>query len=162
MNQTVSSLVSLASCIQHNAFESLPYWCLYVDCVSFCCRAEFHRTGLPEFCCCCFCFLFWPCLIVILICVSLVANDVDIFMCLLLISYILWRNISYPFPTFSLYYLSFYFWVVVVQLLTCVWLFATPWATARQASLSFTVSRGYSNSCPFSRWCHPTISSSVT
>ena len=48
---------------------------------------------------------------------------------------------SYPFPTFSLYYLSFYYWVVVVQLLSCVWLFATPWTTACQASLSFTISQ---------------------
>ena len=31
--------------------------------------------------------------------------------------------------------------VIVVQLLSCVWLFATPWAVARQAPLSFTVSR---------------------
>ena len=30
-----------------------------------------------------------------------------------------------------------------------------------QASLCFTVSQS-SNSCPLSRWCHPTISSSVT
>ena len=29
---------------------------------------------------------------------------------------------------------------VVVQLLTCVWLFATPWTTAHQASLSFSTS----------------------
>ena len=87
------------------------------------------------------CFLFWPCLIVILICVSLVANDAEIFLCLLLISYILWRNISYPFPTFSLYYLPFYYLVVVVQLLSYVWLFATPWTAACQASLSFTISR---------------------
>ena len=32
---------------------------------------------------------------------------------------------------------------------------------ARQASLFFTNSRVCSNSCPLSRWCHPTISSSV-
>ena len=32
---------------------------------------------------------------------------------------------------------------------------------ARQASLSFTMPGAYSNSCPLSRWCHPTISSSV-
>ena len=32
---------------------------------------------------------------------------------------------------------------------------------ARQVSLSNTNSRSYSNSCPLSRWCHPTISSSV-
>ena len=34
------------------------------------------------------------------------------------------------------------FWEeIVVQLLSCVWLFATPWTAARQASLSFTISR---------------------
>ena len=38
---------------------------------------------------------------------------------------------------------------------------ATRWATAHQASLSITNSRVYSNSCPLSRWCHPTISSSI-
>ena len=48
-----------------------------------------------------------------------------------------------------------------VQSLSHVWLFATPWTAARQASLSITTSRAYSNSSPFSRWCHPTISSSV-
>ena len=30
--------------------------------------------------------------------------------------------------------------VVVVQSLSCVWLFATPWTAARQASMSFTIS----------------------
>ena len=30
--------------------------------------------------------------------------------------------------------------VVVVQLLSCVWLFVTPWAATHQASLSFTIS----------------------
>ena len=49
-----------------------------------------------------------------------------------------------------------------VQSLSCVWLFATPWITARQASLSITNSRSlYSNSCPSSQWYHPAISSSV-
>ena len=43
-----------------------------------------------------------------------------------------------------------------VQLLTCVWLFATSWTAAHQASLSITNSRNLS-----SWWCHPTISSSV-
>ena len=47
-----------------------------------------------------------------------------------------------------------------VQSLSCVWLFATPWTTACQASLSITNSQVfYSNSCPSSPWCHPTISS---
>ena len=48
-----------------------------------------------------------------------------------------------------------------VQLLSCVWLFVTPWTAPRQASLSITNSRAFSNSCPLSQWCHPTISSSV-
>ena len=48
-----------------------------------------------------------------------------------------------------------------VQSFSCVQLFTTPWAAARQASLSITNSRPCSNSCPSSRWCHPTISSSV-
>ena len=48
-----------------------------------------------------------------------------------------------------------------VQLLSCVWLFVTPWTAACQASLSITNSCIYSNSCPLSQWCHPTISLSV-
>ena len=40
-----------------------------------------------------------------------------------------------------------------------VWLFATSWTAALQASLSITNSWSCSNSCPSSRWCHPTISS---
>ena len=31
-------------------------------------------------------------------------------------------------------------WVVVVQLLSCVWLFVTPWTATRQDSLSITIS----------------------
>ena len=46
-----------------------------------------------------------------------------------------------------------------VQLLSHVQLFATPWTATHQASLS--TPRVYSNSCPLSQWCHPTISSSV-
>ena len=66
-----------------------------------------------------------------------------------------------------------------VQSLSHVWLFTTPWTTARQASLSITNSSRphgpqharppcpsptatvYPNSSPLSRWCHPNISSSV-
>ena len=36
-----------------------------------------------------------------------------------------------------------------------------PMDCSTQASLSITTPRAYSNSCPLSRWCHPTISSSV-
>ena len=48
-----------------------------------------------------------------------------------------------------------------VQSLSHVWPFATPWTAECQASLSITTPRVYSNSCPFSQKCHPTISSSV-
>ena len=48
-----------------------------------------------------------------------------------------------------------------VQSLSRVRLFATPWITARQASLSSPTLGVHSNSCPSSWWCHPAISSSV-
>ena len=50
---------------------------------------------------------------------------------------------------------------VVVQSLSHVWLFVTPWTAAHQAPLSITNSQSLLNSCPSSRWCHPTISSFV-
>ena len=48
-----------------------------------------------------------------------------------------------------------------VQLLSHVRLFVTPWTAACQASSSSPAHGVYSNSSPLSRWCHPTISSSV-
>ena len=48
-----------------------------------------------------------------------------------------------------------------VQSLSRVQLFATPRIAAHQASLSITNSQSYPNSCPLSRWCHSSISSSV-
>ena len=36
-----------------------------------------------------------------------------------------------------------------------------PWTAAHQGSLFITTPKACSNSCPSSRWCHPTISSSV-
>ena len=48
---------------------------------------------------------------------------------------------------------------VVVQLLSCVWLFAIPWTAACQASLSFTICWGL---LKLSWWCYLIISSSVT
>ena len=50
--------------------------------------------------------------------------------------------------------------VAVVQSLSHVQLFATPWTAAHQASLSLSP-WVCSNLCPLSQWCHPTISSSV-
>ena len=48
-----------------------------------------------------------------------------------------------------------------VQSLSCVRLFATSWTAAHQASLSITNSWSPPNPCSLSRWCHPTISSSL-
>ena len=49
----------------------------------------------------------------------------------------------------------------LVQLLSHVRLFANPWTAVCKASMSSTTPGAWSNSCPLSRWCHPTISSSV-
>ena len=48
-----------------------------------------------------------------------------------------------------------------VQSLSRVWLSANPWTTARRLPCPLPTPRAYSNSCPLSWWCHPTISSSV-
>ena len=50
---------------------------------------------------------------------------------------------------------------VVVQSLSRVRLFATPWTAACQVPLSSTVSQICSNSCQLSWWCYLTISSSA-
>ena len=49
----------------------------------------------------------------------------------------------------------------IVQSFSRVQLFVAPWTTALQALLSFTIPWVCSNSCPLSRWCYSTISSSV-
>ena len=48
-----------------------------------------------------------------------------------------------------------------VQLLSHVRLLVTPWTAAGQALLSPTLKARSNSSCPLSRWCHLTISSSV-
>ena len=45
-----------------------------------------------------------------------------------------------------------------VQSFSHVWLFAIPWTAAHQVPCSSPTPRACSNSCPLSRWCHPTIS----
>ena len=50
--------------------------------------------------------------------------------------------------------------VVVVQSLSCVWLLGTPWMYTRLPCPS-PPPRACSNSCPLSKWYHPTILSSV-
>ena len=47
------------------------------------------------------------------------------------------------------------------RLLSCVWLFATPWIAARQASLSITNSWRSLKLMSIESWCHPAISSFV-
>ena len=61
----------------------------------------------------------------------------------------------------QLYYWLHFSSVQSVQLLSQVWLFATPWIAARQASLSITNSQSSFRLRPSSQWCHPAISSSV-
>ena len=46
-----------------------------------------------------------------------------------------------------------------VQLLSQIWLFATPRTAARRLPCPSPTPRACSNSCPSSQWCHPTISS---
>ena len=48
-----------------------------------------------------------------------------------------------------------------VKSLSCVWLFATHGLQHVRLLCPSPTSRACSNSCPYSRWCHPTISSSV-
>ena len=48
-----------------------------------------------------------------------------------------------------------------VQSLTRVQLFMTPWTAACQVSCPSPTSSIYPNSCPYGRWYHPGISSSV-
>ena len=49
----------------------------------------------------------------------------------------------------------------VVQLLSHVWFFATPWLQHTRPPCPSPTLGVYSNSCPSSRWCYPAISSSV-
>ena len=48
-----------------------------------------------------------------------------------------------------------------VQSLSCVRLFASPWLQHTMPPCPSPTPRVYSNSCPSSQWCHPTILSSV-
>ena len=50
---------------------------------------------------------------------------------------------------------------LVIQSLSRVRLFVTPWTAACQASLSFTISWSLLKLMPLSQRCHPTISFSV-
>ena len=70
--------------------------------------------------------------IMVLTCISLIIYYAEhLFVCTLA-TYHLWKNV-FRFPDHC---------VVVVQPLSRIWLFATSWNAALQASLSFTVSQG--------------------
>ena len=66
---------------------------------------------------------------------------------------------SYQFTKSKEHWPSF---VALVQSLSHVRTFVMPWTAARLASLLSLTPRVCSNLCPLSRWCHPTISSSLT
>ena len=51
--------------------------------------------------------------------------------------------------------------IIVVQLLSHIRLFGTPWTAACHASCPSLSPVICSNSCSLNRWCHPTISFSV-
>ena len=49
---------------------------------------------------------------------------------------------------------------VIFQLLSPVWPFATPWIAHARLPCPSPSPEAFSNSCPLSQWCHPTILSS--
>ena len=51
---------------------------------------------------------------------------------------------------------------VLIVVLSCVPLFATPWSAALQAFCPSLSSWVCSNSCPLSQWCHSAISFSIS
>ena len=66
-------------------------------------------------------------------------------------------------PLLPSYVFTLWLWpfVVVVQSLSCVWLFMIPWIAACQAPLSSLSPGVCSDSCPLNQWCYLTISSSA-
>ena len=74
---------------------------------------------------------------------------------------------SYGSSVFNFWRSFILFSIVAVVVVYCsgaksCQLFVTSWIAAYQASLSFTISWSFSNSCPLSQWCHLTIFSSFT
>ena len=66
-----------------------------------------------------------------------------------------------PIPSMPNILIGYQVTISSVQSLSHVWLFATPWIAAHQASLPSPTPGVHPNSCPSSRWCHLAISSSV-
>ena len=89
------------------------------------------------------------------------------YMCLKIISLIHFPNL---FPicstTVSIFQITqsnpyHYIVVAIVQSLSHVWLFATPWTAHTRLPWASSTPWACSNSCPLNQWCHPTIASSV-
>ena len=57
--------------------------------------------------------------------------------------------------------LCLFVFLFVVQLLSHVWLFATPWTAGHQPPLTFTISQSFLNLMSIESLMHPTLSSSV-
>ena len=57
---------------------------------------------------------------------------------------------------------SFLIYLLWSSVTSHIWLFATPWTTACQASLSLTISQSLVKLWSLNMWCHPTISSAVS
>ena len=61
----------------------------------------------------------------------------------------------------SLLVIYFIYCCCLVQSLSCIWLFATPWTAASRLPCPSLSPGVCSDSCPLSQWCHPIILSSV-
>ena len=74
-----------------------------------------------------------------------------------------WSNFPYGRTIFRFHQKSSFFLTAIssVQSLSCVRLFEAPWTTARRPPCPSATLRVHPNPCPSSRWCHPTLSSSV-
>ena len=82
-------------------------------------------------------------------------------------SWLNWNKLVTLLMNLNLSWLAFVFhlcsisWVVVINLPSHTWLFATPWTAAHRLPCPSVSPRVYPNTCPLSWGFHPTISSSV-
>ena len=81
------------------------------------------------------------------------------FLCYTLTSFTRTSYGFWPFNEMSKYRLVLFIYISLVQSLSCVRLFV--WLQHARLPCPSPTPRVYSNSCPLSRWCLPTISSSV-
>ena len=65
------------------------------------------------------------------------------------------RSTIFPLVYFFCLFIINFLSIVIVWSPSCVQVFETPWTAACQASLSLTISRNCSSSCPLHRWCRP-------